>query len=51
MIQESFRVSFSAAALAALAEDVHILLQRARPSDEQGATGRTLQACLTIAAI
>lgn len=50
-IQESFRVSFSDAALAASAEDVRTVLQKARPSDEQGATGRPLQSYLTIAAL
>ncbi|PKO90212.1 MAG: hypothetical protein CVU16_10675 [Betaproteobacteria bacterium HGW-Betaproteobacteria-10] len=50
-IQESFRVSFSDAALAASAEDVRTVLQKARPADEQGATGRSMQAYLTIAAL
>jgi hypothetical protein len=49
-IQESFRVSFSDSALAASAEDVRTMLQKARPTDEQGATERPLQAYLTIAA-
>lgn len=50
-IQEPFRVSFSDAALAASAEGVRTVLQKARPTDEQGATGRALQAYLTIAAL
>jgi len=50
-IQESFRVSFSDAALAASAEDVRTVLQKARPTDAQGATERPLQAYLTIAAL
>jgi len=41
-IQESFRVSFSDAALAASAEDVRTVLQKARRTDEQGATERPL---------
>ena len=50
-IQESFRVSFSDSALAASAEDVRTMLQKARPTDEQGATERRLQAYLEIAAL
>jgi len=50
-IQESFRVSFSDAALAASAENVRTVLQKARPTDELGATGRQLQAYLAIAAL
>lgn len=50
-IQESFRVSFSDAALAASVEDVRTVLQKARPTDELGATERQLQAYLAIAAL
>lgn len=50
-IQESFRVSFSDAALAASAENVRTALQKARPADEQGATERLLQVYLTVAAL
>ncbi len=50
-IQESFRVSFSDAALAAAAEDARTVLQKGRPADEQGATERQLQAYLAISAL
>jgi len=50
-VQESFRVNFSDGALAASAEDVRTVLQKARPTDEQGATERRLQAYLEIAAL
>lgn len=50
-IQESFRVSFSDAALAASTQDVRTVLQKAWPTDEHGATERQLQAYLAIAAL
>lgn len=50
-IQESFRVSFSDAALAASTEGARTVLQKARPSDEQGATELQLRAYLAIAAL
>lgn len=50
-IQESFRVRFSDAALAASAEDVRTVLQKARPTDEQGATRHQLQTYLAIASL
>lgn len=50
-IQESFRVSFSDAALAAAAEDVRTALQKARPSDEQSVTERQLQSYLMISVL
>jgi hypothetical protein len=50
-IQESFRVSFSDAALAASAEDVRTVQQKGRPTDERGVTERHLQAYLAIAAL
>jgi hypothetical protein len=50
-IQESFRVSFSDAALAASAEGARSVLQKARPSDEQGATELKMRAYLAIAAL
>jgi hypothetical protein len=48
-IQESFRVSFSDAAVAASADNVRTVLQNPRPINEQGATDRQLQAYLAIA--
>lgn len=48
-IQESFRVSFSDASLAASAEGARGLLQMARPTDEQGATELKLSAYIAIA--
>ncbi len=50
-IQESFRVNFSEAALAASAEGVRDVLQIARPTDEQGATELKLRAYMAIAAL
>jgi hypothetical protein len=50
-IQESLRVSFSDAAMAAAAENVRTTLQKARPTDEQGATELKLKAYLAIAAL
>ena len=50
-IQESFRVSFSDAAMAASAESARSVLQKARPSDEQGANELQLRAYLAIAAL
>ncbi len=50
-IQESFRVNFSEAALAASAEGVRDALQIARPTDEQGATELKLRAYMAIAAL
>ena len=50
-IQESVRVSFSDAALAAAAEDARSVLQKPRPTDEQGAAGERLRAYLAIAAL
>lgn len=50
-IQESFRVSFSDAALAASAEGARTVLQKARPTDEQGATELQLRAYLAVAAL
>ena len=48
-IQESFRVNFSDAALAASAEGPRTVMQKARPTDEQGATELLLRAYLAIA--
>ncbi|AXS78976.1 hypothetical protein HYN24_09795 [Dechloromonas sp. HYN0024] len=48
-IQESFRVSFSDAAVAASADDIRTVLQNARPTDERSTTERQLQAYLAIA--
>lgn len=50
-IQESYRVSFSDAALAASAEATRNVLQKARPTDEQGATELQIRAYLAIAAL
>lgn len=50
-IQESFRVSFSDAALAASSEGTRTVLQKARPTDEQGATELQLRAYVAIAAL
>lgn len=50
-IQESFRVNFSDAALAASAEGARTVLQKARPADDQGATVLQLRAYLAIAAL
>ncbi|MBS1142487.1 MAG: hypothetical protein H6R13_3940 [Proteobacteria bacterium] len=50
-IQESFRVSFSEAALAASVEDARNVVQKARPTDEGGATELQLRAYLDIAAL
>ncbi|HSG23714.1 MAG TPA: hypothetical protein VLA64_12240 [Azonexus sp.] len=50
-IQESFRVSFSDAALAASAEDVRNVVQKARPTDERGAAELQLRAYQAIAAL
>lgn len=50
-IQESFRVSFSDAALAASAEGVRSVPQKPGPTDEQGATELQLRAYLAIAAL
>ena len=50
-IQESFRVNFSEAALAASAEGVRDVLQISRPTDEQGATELKLRAYMAIAAL
>lgn len=50
-IQESFRVNFSDAALAASAEDARSVLQKARSTDEQGAKELQLRAYLAIAAL
>lgn len=50
-IQESFRVNFSDAALAASAEGARSVLQKARPTDEQGAAELQLRAYLAIAAL
>lgn len=50
-IQESFRVSFSDAAVAASVEDVRNVAQKARPTDERGAAELQLRAYLAIAAL
>lgn len=50
-IQESFRVSFSDAALAASAEDARSVLQKSRPADEGGATELKLRAYMEVAAL
>lgn len=50
-IQESFRVSFSDAALAASAEGARSALQKARPSNEQSARELQLRSYLAIAAL
>ncbi|MDP3539622.1 MAG: hypothetical protein Q8S26_13070 [Azonexus sp.] len=50
-IQESFRVNFSDAALAASAEGARTVLQKSRPTDEKGATELQLRAYLAIAAL
>ena len=50
-IQESFRVSFSDAALAASAEAACDVVQKARPTDERGAAELQLRAYLAIAAL
>jgi len=50
-IQESFRVSFSDAALAASAEDARTILQKDRPGDGHSSTERQLQAHLAISAL
>ena len=48
-IQESFRVSFSDAALAASVERPRDVLQTARPTDEKGAAELKLNAYMAIA--
>jgi hypothetical protein len=50
-IQESFRVSFSDAALAASAEATRDVVQKARPTDERGAAELQLRAYAAIAAL
>ena len=50
-IQESFRVSFSDAALAASAEGTRDVMQKARPTDEHGAAELQLRAYMAIAAL
>lgn len=50
-IQESFRVSFSDAALAASTERNRNALQKARPTDEGGATELQLRAYRAIASL
>ncbi|MBS1145658.1 MAG: hypothetical protein H6R14_3064 [Proteobacteria bacterium] len=50
-IQESFRVSFSDAALAASVEDTRNVMQKATPTDERGAAELQLRAYLAIAAL
>lgn len=50
-IQDSFRVNFSDAALAASTEGARNVLQKARPTDEGGATELKLRAYLAIAAL
>lgn len=50
-IQESFRVSFSDAALAASAEGTRDVMQKARPTDERGAAELQLRAYMAIAAL
>jgi hypothetical protein len=50
-IQESFRVTFSDAALAASAESARSVLQKSRPTDEGGTTELKLRAYMAIAAL
>lgn len=50
-IQESYRVSFSDAALAAASEHVRTVLQKPRPTDLQGETERQLQLYRAIAGL
>jgi hypothetical protein len=50
-IQESFRVNFSDAALAASAEGTRNVLQTASPSDERGASDLKLRAYMAMAAL
>ena len=50
-IQESFRVNFSDAALAASAEGARNVLQIASPSDERGASELKLRAYMAIASL
>jgi hypothetical protein len=50
-IQESFRVSFSDAARAAASENSRDVVQKARPTDEQGAAEMKLRAYQAIAAL
>ncbi|MBL8429123.1 MAG: hypothetical protein JNJ95_04430 [Dechloromonas sp.] len=50
-IQESFRVNFSDAVMTAPTEGARSVLQKARPSDEQGAAELKLRAYLSIAAL
>ena len=50
-IQESFRVSFSDAALAASIENPRGVTQKSRPTDEGHATQLQLRAYLAIAAL
>ena len=50
-IQESFRVSFSDAALAASSEGARTVLQKAPTSDEQVGAARQLRPYLAIAAL
>ena len=50
-IQESFRVSFSDAALAASVEGTRDVVQKASPSDERGAAELQLRAYRAIAAL
>lgn len=50
-IQESTRVTFSDAALAASAEGTRNVVQKARPTDEQGAAELQLRAYRAIASL
>ena len=50
-VQESFRVNFSDAALAASTERARNVLQTASPSDERGASELKLRAYTSIAAL
>lgn len=50
-IQDSFRVSFSDAALAASTEGGRNVIQKARPTDERGATELQLRAYRAIASL
>ena len=50
-IQESFRVSFSDAAMAASADNSRSVAQKAGPTDERGAYELQLRAYLAVAAL